>query len=125
VGDVLDNAAAYLERVRGSSMARSVTYRRGANTAALTVTVGDALTETTEAGTVLSNATTRDYLAGVSDFATMAAGWGDGRAYPLAGDRITDGATTWVVGGGDGGDVYAYLSGHRHTLRVHCVEVAT
>lgn len=127
MADVFASGSAWLERVRGQSMARTVSYKRGTATAAsiaATVTAGAVDEISDEVSTLQTRR--RDYLVSATDFAAMAAGsgWADASPFPLDGDRITDGTTAWMVAG-DGSPPYRFLDEHRNTIRIHTVEVRT
>lgn len=121
--DLLQSAVTWLRGVREAHMSRTVTYRRGSTTAALTATVGQTMFRIgTDYGADMI-VRMRDYV--ISAAALTAAGFGE----PEDGDEIdeTVGSTVYTfeaMGPGNGEPSWRWSDPDRQQVRVHTKQTA-
>ena len=96
----------------------SVTYRRGAQSVALTAVRGETATSVEGAEGQRARVFTRDYLIDAEDL-----DFGDGAVEPAIGDVITDAGVTYEVTPLTGTELpWRWHDPPRTRYRVHCVE---
>jgi len=124
VADVLAVGAAWLEARRRESLARAVTYCRGADSVELAATVGRSEHEELTADGLVVTHRTRDFLVAAAELIL-----GGEAAAPAAGDRIREDAggetAVYEVLSVGGRPCWRYEDAHRNTVRVHTKHVAT
>ena len=123
--DVLQQGLDWLEGQRREHMARTVTYRRGADSVDVLATVGETVFRLTEDYGAQVRVVRRDYLIAADDLVLSGQ-----RVLPEAGDRIeeSDGDQVFiyeVMGPGGGEPDWRYSDPYRRTLRIHTKHVAT
>jgi hypothetical protein len=120
--DLLKEASAWLDRMRGLWTSRTVEYRRGLDSVELAATVGRTIFEKADQFGVLEQSEARDYLVLAADLVLAAAA-----ILPERGDRIVDegdGAErTYEVLAPGTAPPWTWADPYRRTLRIHTREV--
>ena len=101
-----------------NDFAVTATYQRGGAEISLVVLVSESQFEvSTEFG--ITRVETRDYIFRTN---LLTFGTSSGQAYPERGDKIIEGANTYVVTSpGGGADVYSFEDENRYLMRVRTV----
>ena len=123
MADLLEQASAWLDRMRTRHMARPVTYCRGEQSVEVQATVGRTVFDTADAYGVVERSESRDFLVTAADLVL------DGQAVlPERGDRIReaqDGKTyVYEVMAPGKEPHYRFSDVYRRTLRIHTRQVA-
>ena len=124
MADLLEQGAAWLDRMRQRHAARPVTYCRGEESVEVQATVGRTVFEIADAYGVVERSESRDFLLTAADLVL------DGQAVlPERGDSIRetqDGKTfVYEVMAPGKEPHYRFSDVYRRTLRIHTKQVAT
>jgi hypothetical protein len=114
MGDLLEQAASWLGRMRSAHLSRTVTYSRGGDSVQLTATVGRTEFQVDDGYGVIQTWQSRDYLIAAADLVL-----GGVTIRPQRGDRITDGGTVYEVLAPGKEDVFRFSDPYGVTLRIH------
>jgi len=123
VADLLEQASAWLDRMRARHMARPVMYCRGEESVEVQATVGRTVFQTADAYGVVEQSESRDFLIAAADLVL-----GEAVTLPERGDRIReaqDGKTfVYEVMAPGKEPHYRFSDVYRRTLRIHTRQVA-
>jgi len=121
--DLLEQASAWLDRMRAKHMARPVTYFRGEESVEVQATLGRTVFEIADAYGVVEQSESRDFLIPAADLVL-----GEAMTLPVRGDRIRetqDGKTfVYEVMAPGKEPHYRFSDVYRRTLRIHTRQVA-
>ena len=121
--DLLEQASAWLDRMRAKHMARPVTYCRGEQSVEVAATVGRTVFEIADAYGVVEQSESRDFLIPAADLVL-----GGAVTLPERGDRVRetqDGKTLVYEVMAPGKEPhYRFSDVYRRTLRIHTRQVA-
>ena len=124
MADLLQQASAWLDRVRRASLAHTVTYERGEDTVDIPATVGRTDFEAVDTYGVVERTESRDFLVLAAGLVLTGAA-----VLPEPGDRIRevqDGKTyVYEVMAPAKEPCWKWSDPYRRTLRIHTKEVAT
>ncbi|MCX5683729.1 MAG: hypothetical protein NT049_08595 [Planctomycetota bacterium] len=132
MADLLEQASAWLDRMRTRHMAQPVTYQRGAESVEVQATVGRTVFETADAYGVVEQSESRDFLILAADLVL-----GESVTLPERGDRIREAQDGPSTGSGQAKTFvyevmapgkephYRFSDVYRRTLRIHTKQVAT
>ena len=120
MGDLLEQGAGWLARMRTKHMSRTVTYQRGTQQVALAATVGGTTFEIANEYGVLERWESRDYLVAASDLVL-----GGTVVQPQSGDTIIDAGQVYEVMAPGKEDVFRPSDHHGLTLRIHTKRTGT
>ena len=125
MADRLKTALARLAERRKAHQGRTVTYRRGAYSVEVTVSIGETVFRMVVEYGAQVRVVRRDYLLNTVDLVLNSQ-----RVVPQAGDRIeeTDGDSIYVhevMGPGGGEPAWRYSDPYRRVLRIHTKHVGT
>jgi hypothetical protein len=131
VADLLEQASAWLDRMRTKHMARPVTYCRGEQSVEVQATLGRTVFEIADAYGVVEQSESRDFLILAADLVL------DGAVtLPQRGDRIREPQDGPSTGSGQAKTFvyevmapgkephYRFSDVYRRTLRIHTKQVA-
>ena len=123
MADLLEQASAWLDRMRARHAARPVTYCRGEQTVEVQATLGRTVFEIADAYGVVEQSESRDFLIAAADLVL-----GEAVTLPERGDRIRepqDGKTfVYEVMAPGKEPHYRFSDVYRRTLRIHTRQVA-
>jgi hypothetical protein len=123
VADLLEQASAWLDRMRTRHMARPVTYCRGEQSVEVQATLGRTVFEIADAYGVVEQSESRDFLIPAADLVL-----GGAVTLPERGDRVRetqDGKTLVYEVMAPGKEPhYRFSDVYRRTLRIHTRQVA-
>jgi hypothetical protein len=122
--DLLEQASAWLDRMRARHMVRPVTYCRGKQSVEVQATLGRTVFEIADAYGVVEQSESRDFLILACDLVL-----GGTQTLPERGDRVweTQEGKTFVYEVMAPGKEphYRFSDVYRRTLRIHTKQVAT
>jgi len=118
MGDLLEQASAWLGGMRKQHLSRLVTYSRGADSSQVAATVGRTVFEVDDGYGVVEKWESRDFLITAADLVL-----GGVAVTPQCGDRITDGGRVYEVLAPGKEDVFRLSDPYGVTLRVHTKQV--
>ena len=118
--DLLRQGAEWLEEQRTAHMAALVTYARGAATVTIAATVGRTEFQGADAGGMLTEFVSRDFLVAAADLRLSGSA-----ALPAVGDRITegDGAVHEVMAPGGNEQPWRWSDPYGLAYRIHTKRV--
>lgn len=120
--DLLEQSSAWLEDQRTKHLARTVTYRRGSQSAEVTATIGRTIFRVDDQYGAQIRSESRDYLILTADLEL-----GGNAALPQRGDRIreTAGGKVYVYEVIAPGDepCFRFSDPYRKTLRIHTKQI--
>ena len=123
MADILEQAAAFLGRMRVAHLSRTVTYQRGADSVDVAATVGKTQFEIDSGYGVVETFQSRDFLIAATDLVL-----GGEQVEPRQGDRVreTIGETVHVheVMAPGKAPCWRWSDPYRTTLRIHTKEVS-
>jgi hypothetical protein len=123
VADLLQQASAWLDRVRKTNLARTVTYGRGEQSVEVQATVGRTDFEAVDAYGAVERTESRDFLVLAADLVLAGTA-----VLPEPGDRVRevqDGKTyVYEVMAPAKEPCWKWSDPYRRTLRIHTKEVA-
>jgi hypothetical protein len=114
MGDLLEQAASWLGRMRSAHLSRAVTYTRGDDSAQIAATVGRTEFQVDDGYGVIQTWQSRDYLVAAVDLVLAGE-----TVQPRRGDRITDGGAVYEVLAPGKEDVFRFSDPYGVTLRIH------
>ena len=123
MADLLEQASAWLDRMRARHMAQPVTYCRGEESVEVQATLGRTVFEIADAYGVVEQSESRDFLIAAADLVL-----GEAVTLPQRGDRIRetqDGRVfVYEVMAPGKEPHYRFSDVYRRTLRIHTRQVA-
>ena len=124
MGDLLERGSAWLDEQRLKHLSRTVTYKRGEDSAEVRASIGRTVFEVTDSVGVAERTESRDFLIPASGLVL-----GGSQVLPKQGDRIeeTQDATVYVYEVLAPGQepCWRFSDSYRRTLRVHTKQVGT
>lgn len=114
MSDLTKTGVDWLQQQRSAHMSQTVTYSRGAQTAIVSATRGSSNYEELDADGIVHRHQTRDYIVRTADMLL-----GGSPIKPQDGDRVLDGAQTYVVVSLNGDPPWRYTDAHRSGMRIH------
>jgi hypothetical protein len=124
MADILETGMTWLRDQLKTHRAKSVTYKRGAQSVVVSATIGRTLVDTEDDNGLTIRAQVRDYLIQAADL--VLAGQ---PVLPLRGDQIieVDGATTYtheVLPLGPAEEMYRWSDEYHKLLRIHTKQIS-